>query len=128
VRGLISLGSPYLTKEPWAIKSAAFANTNYPGAFYKDIKYVTAIGRSVIGKKNGSLAERFAYKSYQLQEPEKPEQWGDGVITIQGALMPGTENHILPGIYHYGLFGKPDYSHPAAMKIWAKYLAEEDQV
>ncbi|MEI7553768.1 hypothetical protein [Candidatus Chlorohelix sp.] len=125
VRGLISLGSPYTTKEPWATKSAAYANKYYPGAYYPDITYVAAIGKSIFPRRHGSPAERFAYQSYKLQWPENPNQWGDGFITIDGAYMPGAENHVLDGIYHYNLFGRIDYSHPSATKVWAKHLEQE---
>ena len=49
VRGIIFLGSPYTTEEPWAVRSSSFANTNYPGAFYPEIKYVSLIGKAILG-------------------------------------------------------------------------------
>ncbi len=123
--GLISLGSPYLTKEPWAVKSAAFVNQNYPGAFYEHITYVAAIGKSVFGRSNGSIEERFAFNSYGIQVPGKGSQWGDGVITVEGAQIPGAENHVFEGIYHTGLFGRPSYDANRALKVWAGKLVEE---
>jgi pimeloyl-ACP methyl ester carboxylesterase len=125
VRGLISLGVPYTTKEPWAIKSAAFVNKYYPGAYYPDVTYVCAIGRSVFGKANGSVDQRFAHQSYRLQIPEKPEQWGDGVIPLDGALMPGVENHVINGVYHVSVLGRPGYADPRALKVWAEVLKGE---
>ena len=122
VAGVIFLGSPYTTLEPWARRSSAFANEHYPGAFYSDIKYVSVVGKAVFGRADGTISERLAYRSYQALDPAQPRQWGDGIMTISAATVPGAENHVLDGIYHVGVLGRPGYSSPAAMKVWAQSL------
>jgi pimeloyl-ACP methyl ester carboxylesterase len=125
VRGVIFLGSPYTTAEPWARRSSAFANEHYPGAFYPDIKYVSVIGKAVLGRRNGSLAERLAYRAYSTLDPQHPDRWGDGVITMASAQVPGAENIVLNGIHHVGILGRPGYGAPSALKVWASSLATE---
>ncbi len=122
VSGLICLGSPYTTKEPWAQRSSTFANLNYPGAFYPDIKYVSAIGKAVFGRPNGTVTERLAFQSYKTLDPLNAQKWGDGVITLDSALVPNAENLIIDGIHHVGLLGRPGYSDSRAMSSWAKAL------
>ncbi len=124
VRGVIFLGSPYKTEEPWARRSTTFANQNYPGAFYPDLKYVSVIGKSVFGKPNGGLVERLAYRSYKAVDPAQPQQWGDGVITLAAAHVPGADNYVLDGIYHGSILGRPGYNVSPAFQTWAKYLLE----
>ncbi len=122
VRGVVFLGSPYTTAEPWARRSAVFANQNYPGAFYPHITYVSVIGKSVFGQRDGSIEQRLAYRAYSSLDPQRAERWGDGVITLASAHVPGAENHVLDRIYHVGLLGRPGYVAPQALKVWASHL------
>lgn len=122
VKGVIFLGSPYTTREPWAQRSTSFANQNYPGAFYSGLTYVSVIGKAVQGRRNGTIEQRLAYQSYRALDPDRPEQWGDGVITIASATVPGAHNHVIDNIYHVAVLGRPGYSDPAALKVWGQYL------
>jgi len=116
------LGSPYSTEEPWAVRSSGFANQNYPGAFYKELKYVSVIGKSVFGRPNGSVTERLAYQTYRTLNSRDAQKWGDGVITLDSANIPGAENIVLDGIYHVALLGRPGYADSRALNTWGKYL------
>jgi len=124
VKKIIFLGSPYLTREPWAQRSAGFANKHYPGAYYAEIEYISVVGRSVFAKPGGSIEERFAYRNYRQQFPRHPQQWGDGVVPVEGAFVPGATNGVLDGIYHGSFLGKPGYENPKALAQWGKYLLE----
>ncbi|HEX2914794.1 MAG TPA: lipase [Chloroflexia bacterium] len=122
VHGVIFLGSPYTTAEPWAKYSSSFANENYPGAYYPDITYVSVIGKAVLGKRFGTVEQRFAYNAYKVLDPANPELWGDGVITLASAHVPGAFNHVIEGIHHVSYLGRPGYIAPAALSIWGEYL------
>jgi hypothetical protein len=124
VRGVMFFGTPYTTAEPWAVRSAGFANENYPGAFYPDIKYVSLIGKSIVGRRNGSIEERLAYRSYVVLDPQHPERWGDGVITLDSAYVPEADNFVLDGIHHVSVLGRPGYAAPGVLKLWTKYLVD----
>lgn len=124
VQSIIFLGSPYTTEEPWAVRSSSFANTNYPGAYYSEIKYVSLIGKALFGKPNGNISERLAYQSYRTLSPRYAQRWGDGVITLESANVPGAENIVLDGIYHVSVLGRPGYGDPKALGAWGKYLLE----
>ncbi|MEI6044692.1 MAG: hypothetical protein WCS37_10085 [Chloroflexota bacterium] len=122
VRGVIFLGSPYFTEEPWAVKSSKFANLYYPGAFYPEIKYVSVIGKAIFGRPNGSISERVAHSCYKYLHPENPKRWGDGVITVSSANVPGANNIILDNVHHVAFLGRPGYLEPDALAIWGKHL------
>lgn len=122
VQQIIFLGSPYTTEESWAQRSVTFANSNYPGAFYPEIEYISVVGKTVLGRANGSLEERFAYRNYRSQDPHNPQQWGDGVVPVKGAYLPGATNIVLDGVYHGSVLGRPGYDQPQALNQWGKYL------
>jgi pimeloyl-ACP methyl ester carboxylesterase len=122
VRGLISLGVPYTSQEPWARTSTVFVNSKYPGAFYPDVKYLSVIGKAVYGRQIGLPDEMLAWQSYGLLEPKNPAQWGDGIISLASAYLPGAENIILKGIYHASVLGRPSYIAEGAVSVWGKYL------
>ncbi|HEX2913616.1 MAG TPA: alpha/beta hydrolase [Chloroflexia bacterium] len=124
VKGIIFLGSPYISAEPNALKAVEFLNERNPGAYFPEIKYVSVAGKSIFGKANGSFLQRMAFKSYSKVTPAHPQQWGDGVITLEAAYMPGATNITLTGINHISLLGQPGYSASQAMEIWGRYFNE----
>jgi pimeloyl-ACP methyl ester carboxylesterase len=124
VRGIIFLGAPYKHYEAGGQRSAEFAAQAYPGAYYANegIKYISLIGKSVRGKPHGTFAEQFAYNSYAKVSPENPAQWGDGIVTVQSAYMPGAYNGVLPGVYHIGLPGQLSYGSPDVLPLWKQFI------
>jgi hypothetical protein len=104
--------------------SAEFAAQAYPGAYYAQagIKYVSLVGKSVLGKPRGIFAEQFAYNSYAKVSSQNPAQWGDGIVTVQSVYMPGAYNGVLPGVYHIELPGQLSYGSPDVLALWKKFI------
>lgn len=126
VRGVVFLGSPYNSQEPHAQEGVKFANQHYPGAYYSDIKYLSLIGRSVFGQANGSIAQRIAYSSYRKLDPEHPNQWGDGVVTLGAAHVPGAANFMLENVYHLDLPRNRGYGSREVVDFWTRHIHDSD--
>lgn len=127
VRGVIFLGAPYRHYEQGGKRSSDFAAQAYPGAYYADagIKYISLIGKAVLAKPRGTFAQQFAYSSYAKVSPQNPAQWGDGIVTLQSAYVPGAYNGVLPGVYHVGLPGQLSYGSPDVLPLWKQFIVGE---
>jgi len=112
---IIMLGAANQTKEPWSIKSVAWANQQMPGAFYPEIEYVTVIGKKYFGRLGLNPVQNLAAVNYRVQSGQAA-QWGDGVIPVAAAALPGTTNLVLENIFH------GEYSKPSALAQWGKFL------
>ena len=83
-----------------------YVSNAFPGAFLKNIFYVTLAGTAVTvdaksdSYKKGSI-EEFASSSYpQVSGTSEQEQVGDGVVPLSAAHLPGAVQISLPGVYH----------------------------
>lgn len=61
---LITLGTPHISQERWTRSNLDFVTNNYPGAFYKNVRYVCVAGKTIFGEKRRGSS--LAYSSYQL--------------------------------------------------------------
>lgn len=117
VCGLVTLGAPHLPP-PEGINCAtrgALKNTNLasPGAFWKDIAYVTVVGNAVTGgapeptqvdevyeKRGEGSAQNVARVNYEALAGKFDGVSGDGVIPIPVAHLEGAEQITLDGVLH----------------------------
>jgi pimeloyl-ACP methyl ester carboxylesterase len=118
VCGLVTLGTPQIppppSKDIRCATRGALKNTNeaYPGAFRKDIVYVTVAGNSVTGglevsrevdevyaRREGS-AQNVAKVNYESLIGEFQGVSGDGVVPISIAHLDGAEHITLDGVIH----------------------------
>lgn len=120
VDSLMTLGTPHGGIEQYAARLTQFLDETYPGAYFPHIRYVSAVGRSVIGDPNGTFRQRRVYVSYRTQTGDGVE-WGDGVIPLRCAYLPGAEHLVLPGVAHFTT-GERSYDHPDAMAVWGRHL------
>lgn len=120
---LITLGTPHGGIEQYAARLTQWLNDTYPGAYWPHIRYVSVIGRSVIGDPHGTLQQRRVYRSYRVQTGDGVE-WGDGVVPLACAYLPGAEHLILPGITHFP-HDPHFYGSVKAMAQWGRYLRDE---
>jgi triacylglycerol esterase/lipase EstA (alpha/beta hydrolase family) len=119
VATLITLGTPHISQERWTRWNLDFVNNNYPGAFYKNVRYVCVAGKTIFGeKRRGSW---LAYSSYQLT-CGKGNTWGDGITPIEVAHLEGAENIVIEGIKHSPRSPQIWYGSPEALKVWVQYL------
>lgn len=119
VATLITLGTPHISQERWTRWNLDFVNNNYPGAFYKNVRYVCVAGKTIFGqKRRGSW---LAYSSYQLTCGQG-NTWGDGITPIAAAHLEGAENIVIEGVRHSPRSRGDWYGSPEALKAWVQYL------
>jgi triacylglycerol esterase/lipase EstA (alpha/beta hydrolase family) len=119
VANLITLGTPHISQERWTRWNLDFVTNNYPGAFYKNVRYVCIAGKTIFGQRQpGSW---FAYSSYQLTCGQG-NTWGDGITPITAAHLEGAENLIIDGVRHSPRSPGIWYGSPEPLKVWVRYL------
>jgi len=110
VCGLITLGTPHkiatarlgLQREMYRVDSS------YPGAHCSPrVNYLSVVGRKVFGRLLGSKEERNAYWHYRLLGGHG-NVWGDGVVPIKAAMLPGSTALVIPGRSHKHLNDRGD--------------------
>lgn len=119
VASLITLGTPHISQERWTRWNLDFVTNNYPGAFYKNVRYVCVAGKTIFGaRRPGSW---LAYSSYQLTCGQG-NTWGDGITPIVAAHLEGAENLVIEGVKHSPRSPGIWYGSPEPLKAWAQYL------
>jgi len=102
VSALVTLGTPHTTTgsgRQGGLNQIAFVQRTYPGAYWRFIRYVSVMGRSIFGNTSGPPPERGAWQSYRLISGEGT-QWGDGVVPMPNGLLEGSRHVIIPGLRH----------------------------
>ncbi len=120
VATLVTLGTPHISQERWTRWNLDFVNNNYPGAFYRHVRYVCVAGKTIFGeRRRGSW---LAYSSYQLTCGQG-NCWGDGIIPLAAAHLAGAENLVVEGVKHSPRSAGIWYGSPAPLQAWISYLA-----
>ncbi|OUL28689.1 lipase [Nostoc sp. T09] len=120
VATLITLGTPHVSQERWTRWNLDFVSNNYPGAFYKNVRYVCVAGKTIFGQRRpGSW---LAYSSYQLTCGQG-NTWGDGITPIAAAHLDGAKNIVIEGVRHSPRNPGIWYGSPETLQTWAQYLA-----
>jgi triacylglycerol esterase/lipase EstA (alpha/beta hydrolase family) len=120
IHTLITLGTPHISQERWTRWNLDFVNNNYPGAFYKNTRYICVAGKTIFGKRQ--LGSWLAHSSYQLT-CGIGNTWGDGITPITAAHLEGAENIIIEGVKHSPRSPGAWYGSPNQLAAWTKYLA-----
>jgi pimeloyl-ACP methyl ester carboxylesterase len=126
VHTLITLGTPHRSQEQWTQKNLDFVNTQYPGAFHAEVRYVCVAGKARRGQRSWRLGQMFTYNSYKITCGQG-ECWGDGVTPIQAAHLEGAQNLTLENVWHsppppQASMRRPWYGSKAIMEQWVSYL------
>jgi triacylglycerol esterase/lipase EstA (alpha/beta hydrolase family) len=120
VATLLTLGTPHVSQERWTRWNLDFVNNNYPGAFYRNVRYVCVAGKTIFGERR--RGKWLAYSSYKLTCGQG-NCWGDGITPIVAAHLQGAENLVLEGVKHSPRAAGIWYGSPAPLKAWVSYLA-----
>lgn len=102
VATLVTIGTPHTTPKRGrfgGLNQIGFVQTNYPGAYWRFIRYVSVISPSIKGARSGAPHERGACESYMMLSNEC-EQWGDGVVPVSCSQLDGAWNVSVDGIRH----------------------------
>jgi pimeloyl-ACP methyl ester carboxylesterase len=121
VSALVTLGTPHSTTKrgrQGGLNQIAFAEQTYPGAYWRFIRYISVMGRSIYGDANGPPAERGAFQSYALISGVGA-QWGDGVVPLDKGLLAGARPVVLEGLRHDPRPDRPWYGQDeATVAVW----------
>lgn len=120
IDNLITLGSPHLNEgglRHGGIMSR-WVQQHVPGAmFSEDVGYTSVAGKYTHGNASGSLAERVAFGVYK-DICGNGDVWGDGIVPVRAALLPGARHTVLEDVSHFSVFGKPWYGSNEAVLQW----------
>jgi hypothetical protein len=124
---IITLGTPNVVSSEGEMgnrvgaRAAEFANREVPGpCFAPRVGYLAVASTAVIGRPDGSGAERRSWSSYQglLPDPAASEPVGDGLIPLGSALLPGAPSLVLADARHGQWPGRDWYGSAAPMDRW----------
>ncbi|NNJ10898.1 alpha/beta fold hydrolase [Chloroflexales bacterium ZM16-3] len=121
VDALVTLGTPHTAVgegRQGGLNQIAYVQRTYPGAYWPSLRYVSVIGRSILGAADGPPPERGAWQSYRLLGAEGA-QWGDGVVPLENGLLEGSHQVVISGVCHDDRPGRAWYgSSPAIVRAW----------
>ncbi|MBX0327376.1 lipase [Oscillochloris sp. ZM17-4] len=121
VAALVTLGTPHTAVgegRQGGLNQIAYVQRAYPGAYWPAVRYVSVIGKGILGAADGPPPARVAWQSYRLLGVEGA-QWGDGVVPLESGLLAGSRQLVIPGLRHDDRPGQPWYgSSPAIVRAW----------
>jgi len=127
IGAIVTIGTPHHSDatgflgRTMVARGSRFANRVVPGAFHApDVGYVSVASRAVVGRPDGDGRERVAYHVYRTFLPDLtgPRIEGDGVVSLESALLAGTTQVVLDGIVHGQGGGRPWYGTDPALDRW----------
>lgn len=130
VQQLITLGSPHINQGGLQRggNMSRWIQRHVPdAAFAPQVRYISLAGKYIQGRPHGTLAERMAARVYK-EICGDATAWGDGLIPLQAALLPGSEQVVLEGVSHYALFGEPWYGSESALPAWWHTISQQSIV
>lgn len=116
VRALITLGSPHKNARGKSVRH--WVDQTYPGAYFAPaVRYVSVAGKARRGDLGGKSRDREAYRSYEYLCGHG-DVWGDGRVPIDSALLAGSVEIVLDGVYHSAKRGRPWYGNTRTVRQW----------
>ena len=100
---LITLGTPHNVAKSGPLAPIAEVNDLFPGALHASsgLSYLSVAGAAVDGSRSGRARGRYE------RFVEDGRVRGDGKVPISSALLEGSEEAILDGVYHGRWYGPP---------------------
>ncbi|HEX5828158.1 MAG TPA: hypothetical protein VFY23_11585 [Candidatus Limnocylindrales bacterium] len=109
IGAIVTLGTPHHVGADGEMgrrvgaEAATFANRVVPGAaFAPRVGYLAVGSRAVVGRPEGSLNERRAWRVYQdlLHDPAATAIPGDGLVPLESALLEGVPHVVFDDALH----------------------------
>ena len=96
VERLITLGTPHNVRDTKRLAPLTRINDLFPGALHAGagLRYLSVAGDGVEGASSRKVRKRYE----RLVGDGRVD--GDGIVPVEAALLPGSENVILDGVYH----------------------------
>lgn len=119
VATLVTLGTPHVSQERWTRWNLDFVNNNYPGAFYRNVRYICVAGKTIFGEQRHG--KWLAYSSYK-QTCGQGNCWGDGITPIAAAHLQGAENLVVEGVKHSPRTAGIWYGSASVLPNWVPHI------
>lgn len=102
VERLITLGTPHNVGDNERLAPITRINGLFPGALHADagLHYLSVAGSAIDGASSQKARRRYE----RFVEDGRVE--GDGVVPVEGALLPGSESLVVDGIHHNRRLGR----------------------
>jgi pimeloyl-ACP methyl ester carboxylesterase len=120
IKHLIMLGSPHLNQGgiQRGGQMARWIQQQVPNSMFSpQVRYTSVAGKYSYGDPSGSVSARFAHKVYK-DISGNGHVWGDGLVPVSAALLPGSEQITLDGVSHHTVFGLPWYGSEGVIDSW----------
>jgi pimeloyl-ACP methyl ester carboxylesterase len=116
VAHLVTLGSPNTNQVIGRMRR--WVDGQYPGAFFAPtVGYASVAGRLREGRLRGTAAERAAYSLYRKLGGDGAT-WGDGLVPVSVALLPGARTVVLDGVGHGPVLARRWYGTGEVVRAW----------
>jgi hypothetical protein len=125
IRHLVTLGSPHQNQCRWlhggpvSRTAAKWVSANPQKG---DVRITCVAGKAVRGIEKGTLEQRKAFTMYK-KIIGVGNVWGDGIIPIPSALLPGSEHIILDNVGHFSRSGYLWYGSTEVVSQWWPMLS-----
>ena len=100
VERLITLGTPHTVRGTKRLAPIARINDLFPGALHAGLRYLSVAGDAVDGASSEKIRKRYE------RFVEDGGVDGDGVVPVEAAMLPGSENVIVDGVCHNRRLGR----------------------
>ncbi len=102
VSHLITLGTPHNVPKAGPLAPIAEVNELFPGALHAPagLRYLSVAGAAVDGSRSGGARGRYE------RFVEDGRVKGDGKVPVPSALLEGSEELVLDGVYHSRWYGR----------------------
>jgi hypothetical protein len=117
---LVTLGSPFTNRCRWLHGGSISRMVQKHGgvnSIGRDVRMTCIAGKGVLGKKDGTPSERRAFRIYESIGGEG-KTWGDGIVPVSSALLPGTNSILLENVTHFSLGNRSWYGSPDVVSHW----------
>jgi len=117
---LITLGSPHKNRRRWLHGGRLSRTVEKHGgidAVRHDVRITCVAGKAVLGNKHGTASQKGAYAVYRAIGGNG-EVWGDGIVPLSSALIPGAKHMVLEGTAHFPVSGHAWYGSPETVSRW----------
>ncbi|MBA2712223.1 MAG: hypothetical protein H0U55_01535 [Rubrobacteraceae bacterium] len=102
VERLITLGTPHAVRDTERLAPITRVNDLFPGALHADagLHYLSVAGSAIDGATSRKARRRYE----RFVDDGRAE--GDGVVPVEAALLPGSENLVVDGVHHNRRLGR----------------------
>jgi len=117
---LITLGSPHIYRGRLGQggRLSRWVEEQYPGAYFTpQVRYTSVAGKSWRGSLLTTRRARLLYSIYENISGDETA-WGDGLVPVKSALLPGSEQMVLEEVNHFSMIMSPWYGSPEVIEKW----------